>query len=112
MVGVAETLTPRVAALRIRSGRGESAGSAVVLTAEGHLVTNAHVVGDATAGEAAFADGTTARFDVIGRDPLSDLAVLRADRAVPDPPEYGDADGSASVSSWSPWATRSGWPAA
>ena len=31
-------------------------------------------------------------FDVVGRDPLSDLAVLRADRAVPDPPEYGDAD--------------------
>ena len=92
VVGVAETMTPRVAALRIRSGRGESAGSGVVLTAEGHLVTNAHVVGDATSGEAAFADGTTSRFDVVGRDALSDLAVLRAHRAVPDPPEYGDAD--------------------
>jgi S1-C subfamily serine protease len=64
----------------------------VVLTAEGHLVTNAHVVGEATAGEAAFADGTTAAFEVVGRDPLSDLAVLRADRAIPDPPEFGDAD--------------------
>ncbi|HEY2878160.1 S1C family serine protease [Nocardioides sp.] len=93
VVGVAERLTPRVAALHIRSGRGESAGSAVVLTAEGHLVTNAHVVGDATAGEASFADGTSALVEVVGRDPLSDLAVLRADRAVPDPPEFGDADG-------------------
>jgi S1-C subfamily serine protease len=93
VVRVAETLTPRVAALRIRSRRGESAGSGVVLTAEGHLVTNAHVVGESAAGEAAFADGTTARFDVVGRDALSDLAVLRADRAVPSPPEYGDADG-------------------
>jgi S1-C subfamily serine protease len=92
VVRVAETLTPRVATLRIRSGRGESAGSGVVLTAEGHLVTNAHVVGQAPSGEAAFADGTTARFDVVGRDPLSDLAVLRADRAIPEPPEYGDAD--------------------
>jgi S1-C subfamily serine protease len=92
VVQVAETLTPRVAALRIRSGRGESAGSGVVLTAEGHLVTNAHVVGQAMSGEAAFADGTTARFDVVGRDPLSDLAVLRADREVPEPPDYGDAD--------------------
>ena len=92
VVGVAETLTPTVAALRIRSGRGESAGSGVVLTAEGHLVTNAHVVGEAAAGEAAFADGTTTRFDVVGRDALSDLAVLRAHRAVPEPPEYGDAD--------------------
>jgi S1-C subfamily serine protease len=92
VVGVAEALTPRVAALRIRGSRGESAGSAVVLSSEGHLITNAHVVGGATRGEAAFGDGTTARFDVIGADPLSDLAVVRADRAVPSPPEFGDAD--------------------
>jgi S1-C subfamily serine protease len=93
VVRVAETLTPRVAALHFRSGRGESAGSAVVLTQEGHLVTNAHVAGDATTGEAVFADGTAARVEVIGRDALSDLAVLRADRDIPAPPEYGDADG-------------------
>jgi S1-C subfamily serine protease len=92
VVHVAETLTPRVASLRIRSGRGESAGSGVVLTSEGHLITNAHVVGEATSGEASFVDGTTAQVQVVGRDPLSDLAVLRADRAVPDPPVYGDAD--------------------
>ncbi len=92
VTGVAARLTPRVAALRIRARRGESAGSAVVLTGDGHLVTNAHVVGDMSDGEAAFADGTTARFHVVGRDPLSDLAIVRADREVPDPPEYGDAD--------------------
>jgi S1-C subfamily serine protease len=91
VTGVAESLTPRVASLRIRNRRGESAGSAVVLSGEGHLVTNAHVVGDASSGEAAFADGTVASFQVIGRDPLSDLAVVRADRQVPAPPEYGDA---------------------
>jgi S1-C subfamily serine protease len=92
VVGVADTLTPRVAALRIRGRRGESAGSAVVLSAEAHLITNAHVVGDARSGTAAFADGTEARFDVVGVDPLSDLAVVRADRDVPSPPDYGDAD--------------------
>jgi S1-C subfamily serine protease len=91
VTGVAESLTPRVAALRVRSSRGESAGSAVVLSSEGHLVTNAHVVGEASDGEAAFADGTTAQVTVVGRDPLSDLAVVRADRAVPAPPPYGDA---------------------
>jgi S1-C subfamily serine protease len=64
----------------------------VVLTGEGHLITNAHVVGDAREGSAEFADGTVARFDVIGRDPLSDLAVVRADREVPSSPEYGEAD--------------------
>jgi S1-C subfamily serine protease len=92
VTGVAAQLTPRVAALRVRGRRGESAGSAVVLTGEGHLVTNAHVVGDATGGEAEFSDGTTTRIEVVGRDALSDLAVVRADREVPSPPEYGDAD--------------------
>jgi S1-C subfamily serine protease len=92
VTSVAARLTPRVAALRIRSRAGESAGSAVVLTGEGHLLTNAHVVGEATGGTAEFADGTVARFEVVGRDALSDLAVVRADRQIPDPPEYGDAD--------------------
>lgn len=92
VTSVAAQLTPRVAALRIRSGRGEAAGSAVVLTGEGHLLTNAHVVGDAGGGSAEFGDGTVARFDVIGTDPLSDLAVVRTDRPVIGPPEYGDAD--------------------
>jgi len=94
--GVAEMLTPCVASLRVRhhaqGSRFESAGSAVVLSAEGHLITNAHVVGDADGGEASFGDGTTARFEVVGRDPLSDLAIVRADRSIPDPPEFGDAD--------------------
>jgi S1-C subfamily serine protease len=92
VVGVADSLLPRVASLRIRGRRGESAGSAVVLSDEGHLVTNAHVVGDAVQGEAEFGDGTVARFDVVGADPLSDLAVVRTDREVPGPPVYGDAD--------------------
>ena len=91
VTSVAARLTPKVAALRIRSTRGESAGSAVVLTSDSHLITNAHVVGDATEGTAEFADGTVAHVDVVGRDPLSDLAVVRADRDVPDPPELGDA---------------------
>ncbi|MGH3384237.1 MAG: S1C family serine protease [Nocardioidaceae bacterium] len=96
VTGVAEQLTPRVAALRVRqrSGRwgGEAAGSAVVLTNDGHLLTNAHVVEGVREGEAAFADGTSAHLEVVGRDPLSDLAVVRTDRSVPEPPEFGDAD--------------------
>jgi S1-C subfamily serine protease len=96
VVGVAERLTPRVAALRVRrrsGGRtGEAAGSAVVLTGDGHLLTNAHVVDGARSGEAEFADGTLAQIEVVGRDPLSDLAVVRSDRGIPEPPEFGDAD--------------------
>ena len=90
--GVAEHLIPRVASLRVQGRRGDSSGSAVVLTGDGHLLTNAHVVGDGKGATAEFADGTTAQAAVIGVDRLSDLAVLRADREIPDPPEYGDAD--------------------
>ena len=96
--GVAERLTPKVASLRVPRGgqgvygRGESLGSGVVFTGDGFLLTNAHVVGKATAGTAEFADGTSAPFRVVGADPLSDLAVLRANGPTPEPAELGEAD--------------------
>jgi serine protease Do len=87
---VAAELTGRVAA--IRTGRGT--GSAVVVDAAGVLVTNAHVVGDASRGRADFVDGTQADVTVVGTDPLSDLAVLRAARPgdLPPPVRLGNAD--------------------
>jgi S1-C subfamily serine protease len=63
---VAAEVTPHVASLRL--GRG--AGSGVVFTDDGFLLTNAHVVGGNRTGTAAFADGTESGFDVIGADPL------------------------------------------
>ncbi len=95
--GVAERLTPKVASLRVpRRGRGgmpgDSLGSAVVYTGDGFLLTNAHVVGRATGGTASFSDGTSAPFRVVGADPLSDLAVLRASGPTPPPAELGEAD--------------------
>src|SRR5580692_6380240 len=95
--GVAGRLTPKVASLRVprqgsRGGTGESLGSGVVFTGDGFLLTNAHVVGQQTGGTAAFSDGTSVPFRVVGADPLSDLAVLRADGATPEPAELGEAD--------------------
>src|SRR6201990_2739999 len=84
VVSVAERLTPKVASLRVpqprSSGRGsgESLGSAVLFTADGFLLTDAHVVGRSAGGGAVFSDGATAAFQVVGSDPLSDLAVVRA----------------------------------
>jgi S1-C subfamily serine protease len=91
---VAAQLTPKVASLRVphRGGAGEGLGSGVVFTGDGFLLTNAHVVGRATAGTASFADGTSAPFQVVGADPLSDLAVLRASGDTPEPAELGEAD--------------------
>ena len=93
VVSVADRLLPRVAAVRFRDAHGEeAAGSAVVLTEEGHLLTNAHVVGHSRTGEAQFADGAGAAVTVAGRDPLADLALLRADRTLIAPPSYRDVD--------------------
>ena len=96
VVSVAEQLTPRVAALHVSRRRRDGsvaagAGSAVVFTNDGFLLTNAHVVGKAEAGQAAFADGTTVPFRVVGSDPLSDLAVVRADGVTPAPARLGEA---------------------
>jgi S1-C subfamily serine protease len=91
VVRVAEMVLPSVASLRVRTPRGDGAGSASVLTSDGFLLTSAHVVEGADSAEAAFTDGTRTEADVIGRDPLSDLAVIKARGPVPPPVVLGDA---------------------
>jgi S1-C subfamily serine protease len=103
VVDVAERLAPSVANLRItrRTRVGHvpaGAGSAVVLTPDGFLLTSAHVVsrrgvGDGgTGGRATFPDGRELSFRTVGADPLSDLAVLRADGDALEPAVLGDAE--------------------
>jgi serine protease Do len=98
VTGVAERLGPSVANLRVtrRTRRGSvpsGGGSAVVLTPDGFLLTSAHVVaGPSSGGRAAFVDGRELRFTVVGADPFSDLAVLRADSRDLVPAELGDAE--------------------
>ncbi len=87
VTSVASTVGPSVGALRL--GRGS--GSGVVFTDDGFLLTNAHVVGRSDAGQASFADGTVSPFHVIGADPLSDLAVVRADGHTPPAARLGEA---------------------
>jgi S1-C subfamily serine protease len=92
---VAERVTPSVAAVRVRGSlRGrylEGAGSAVVFTADGFLLTSAHVVAGASTLRLAFADGSASPADIVGADPLSDLAVLRARGPAAPPVALGDA---------------------
>ena len=94
---VARDLAPSVANLRVfrrvRGGRrAAGGGSAFVLSPDGFLVTSAHVVeGSGTGGVASFVDGRELSFDVVGTDPLSDLAVLRAGARDLHPAVLGDA---------------------
>ena len=99
VIAVAERLSPSVASLRItRPGRGgrvpAGAGSAFALSPDGFMLTSAHVVaGRGRSGRAAFTDGREHAFEIVGRDPFSDLAVLHADTHGLVPAELGDAQG-------------------
>jgi S1-C subfamily serine protease len=95
--GVAERVIGSVASLRISrrlpGGRqAQGSGSAVAITPDGFLVTSAHVVEGVGKGRASLADGRELRFGVVGRDALSDLAVIRAGGADLEPVSLGNAD--------------------
>lgn len=88
VITVAERLSPSVANVRLRRG----GGSAVVITPDGFMLTSAHVVARARGGRVSFVDGRELAFEVVGTDPLSDLAVLRADGGELVPAVLGDAE--------------------
>jgi serine protease Do len=94
VTSVAESVSPSVANLRLtRRGRAVGAGSGVVITPDGFLLTSAHVVEGGGGGRvrASFTDGRELTLRMVGADPLSDLAVLRADEPAPPPAPLGDA---------------------
>jgi len=97
VTSVAGRVLGSVASLRISrrlyGGRqAQGSGSAVAITPDGFLVTSAHVVDGVDRGRATMADGRELRFEVVGRDPLSDLAVIRSGGADLEPVSLGNAD--------------------
>src|SRR5438477_2113860 len=95
VTAVAERVLPAVASIRVQRGGGYrdgGAGSGVVITPDGFVVTSAHVVAGAGAATASFIDGSEYELDVVGADPLSDLAFARGRAAVVEPIQVGDAD--------------------
>ena len=97
VTAVAERLTPSVANLRVsrrvRGGRRlDGGGSAVVITPDGFTLTSAHVIERTNGGRASFVDGRELAFEVVGSDPMSDLALLRVDARDLQPAELGEAE--------------------
>src|SRR4051794_13710101 len=98
VISMAERVSPSVVNLRVtrrtRSGRVPAgAGSGVVLTTDGFILTSAHVVaGPGRGGRAALTDGRELSFRVIGADPFSDLGGVRAGGGEPPPAQLRGAE--------------------
>jgi putative serine protease PepD len=77
----AATVLPSVVKIYASSPTASGSGSGIILTRSGQILTNNHVVELALNGgrlAVSFNDGTTARATIVGRDPLTDLAVIQA----------------------------------
>jgi S1-C subfamily serine protease len=79
IAGIIAKVEPAVAAVTVNERGGQSAGTAFVLSEDGYLATNAHVVGEAQSAKLQMNDGRTLDARVVGRDPSADVAVLKVD---------------------------------
>ncbi len=99
-------LFPITTAGRLRDTSGDrtpnasGSGSGLIVDSDGHIVTNNHVIGDATEIEVRFSDKTKLIAQVIGKDPDTDLALLKvtADRPLPSA-QFGDSS-TVKVGQW------------
>jgi S1-C subfamily serine protease len=92
VVAVVEEVGPAVVSIARRSRRGPSgAGSGVVFTPDGYVLTNAHVAAGGPELELGFTDGASTRAQVVGLDHTTDLAVLRALGPAPRHAAFGDS---------------------
>lgn len=73
--------------------RGQGLG--IIVSAEGHIVTNYHVVNDANSIEVRLADGRSLAGKVVGADKATDIAVVKIDATNLEPLAFGDSDGLA-----------------
>jgi putative serine protease PepD len=93
---VAKAVSPSVVSIDVTTQQGSGAGSGVILDSSGHVLTNNHVVGDATGNGAisvTLADGRTYGATIVGTDPSTDLAVIKLASAPSDltPISLGDS---------------------
>jgi len=86
-----EQAIPSVVSISCTLKSGTSSGTGVVLSQNGYLLTNSHVIDGAVSISAGFTDGRELPATVVGKDAVSDLAVLRVDAADLVPATFGDS---------------------
>lgn len=77
VAGVADAVSPSIVEIKATSGAGSSTGSGVIISEDGEVVTNNHVVAGASSVEVRTSDGTTYTAKVVGTDSKKDLALIR-----------------------------------
>lgn len=77
VAGVAEQVSPSVVRIDVRTGSGQGTGSGIVLTADGEIVTNNHVVSGAAQVQVTMSDGKKYQAEIVGTDPAKDLALIK-----------------------------------
>jgi serine protease Do len=82
---------PSVVSISCSSQKGASTGTGVILSTDGYIVTNCHVVEDAVSVEVIFNDGSKQPARIVGTDSISDLAVLYTEGTEFIPAEFGDS---------------------
>jgi len=119
VVPIAKKVSPSIVAIEIKStvtdffgGRYESngTGSGIIIDDQGHIVTNNHVVQGAQALTVILKDGTKLDAELVGRDPTSDLAVIKVEKSDLAAAELGDSSklevGELAVAVGSPMGTE------
>lgn len=90
--GLVESVRPSVVRIDAVTSRGNGTGTGFVISVDGRIATNAHVVGDASSVEVEFSDGATATATVLGVARSQDLAVIQVEREDLTPVEFGSSD--------------------
>jgi len=94
VIGAVDKVGPAVLHLQVEAERGRGgAGSGVVFTPDGYVLTNSHVIAGGKRVTATFADGRSSGTTVVGDDPDTDLALLRLDGEAPVSAKLGSARG-------------------
>ncbi|MFJ6798301.1 S1C family serine protease [Streptomyces sp. NPDC091268] len=94
VAGVAENVSPSVVRIDTRTGSGQGTGSGIVVTADGEIVTNNHVVDGATEIQVTMSDGKKYAAKTVGTDPDKDLALIKLQGASGlKPAVLGDSGG-------------------
>ncbi|MEU9995646.1 trypsin-like peptidase domain-containing protein [Streptomyces sp. NPDC050848] len=81
VAGVAEAVSPSIVEISANSGSGKSTGSGVIITGDGEIVTNNHVISGASSISVQLSNGKTYRAKVVGTDPDKDLALIKLEGA-------------------------------